>query len=199
MSRARRALLLAAGLALAACGGDPPPADEVPSPEQLRAAAQRDTLDPWPHYGLARWAEAEGRWDEAVREYGQTINLLPPRRVTRPMLDLGVLHHRMGHLAPARRCYLEVLDTQPGSGAGYRKNQDYRAAARSLRALALAQGEPVDEALAWRFVDELGGDPREWETPPPWLRPLERPRGAVASAAPVGTASAAPLTSAAAR
>ena len=170
----RGALLLALALALVACAGDPPSAQGPTQTDEqrLQARVRDDSLDPWPHYELARLHEAQGLYPEAIREYGQCINLLPPRRHTRPVLDLGVLHQRLGNEAPARRCYREVLDTFPRDTRAFRRNQDYRVAARSLR-LLVDEGERAE--LRARFLSELGGREPDWELPPPWLAPLDPP------------------------
>jgi len=194
VSRATPPLLACLGgvaLALVACGGPPPaPAPAQTDEQRLQGRVRDNSLDPWPHYELARLYESQGQYGEAIREYGQCINLLPPRRHTRPVLDLGVLHQRLGNAAPARRCYREVLDTFPRDTRAFRQNQDYRVAARSLRLLVdeREQGE-----LRARFLGELGGREPDWELPPPWLAPLDPPPKQREGAAP--GAGVAPITS----
>ncbi len=138
----------------------------------LEAQAARDSLDPWPHYHLARLFEEQGELPRAIQEYGAAINRLPPRSYTTPMLRLGALHHRLGNVDAAARCFGEVLDTVTGDTTKYRENADFRLAARGLKAILEGQVPPPDDRLAAlraRFLGELGGTEEQWSTPPPWL------------------------------
>lgn len=153
--------------------GDPAARDPFAARQaELEAQAARSTLDPWPHYHLARLFEEKGEFPRAIQEYGAAINRLPPRSYTTPMLRLGALHHRLGNLQAAARCFGEVLDTTTGDTTKYRENADFRLAARGLKTILEAQ-EPVPEArlaeLRARFLGELGGTEEQWSTPPPWL------------------------------
>ncbi|RMG14484.1 MAG: tetratricopeptide repeat protein [Planctomycetota bacterium] len=169
----RRAIGLLGICALAGggCASPPPPPPGPPSEALLRARIKNDSLDPWPRYELARLYERQGRIPEALHEYGQAILLLPPRSATRPTLALGALHHRLGNLEAAARCYRDVLATIPSDTAFYRSNGDYRAAARGLKAILEAQGGAASalQALHERYLDDFGGSAEEWERPPPWL------------------------------
>lgn len=88
------------------------------------------------------------------------------------MLRLGALHHRLGNLDAAARCFGEVLDTVTGDTRKYRENTDFRLAARGLKVILEARDPRPEEQLAElraRFLGELGGTEEEWLTPPPWL------------------------------
>lgn len=156
-----------------------PERDERPiesySERDLRMMAKADTLDPWPHFGLGVHAERKKNHDRAIFEYGECINRLPPRRYTRPMIALGILHHRLGSLRAARRCYLEVLETFPSKSTTFKKNPDYKSAALGLKPMHVAARET--EALARlkkRFIDEFGGSEAEWKRGPVWIKPIKR-------------------------
>jgi len=160
-------------LSLAACEAppepDPPPRDE----DSLQAEAQADTLDPWPHYHLARLYERRGSYDLAIGEYGAAINRLAPRSATRPVLDLGILHHRLGNPEPALRCYREVLATFPGDTRLLQTNPDFRHAALGAKALLTGPDDAARvEELHRRFVEELGGAEADWARGPTFLTPL---------------------------
>lgn len=173
-------VLLLGLLALAGCAEPAPAPDKAPkrpapaSDEAgLRAEASEDTLDPWPHLRLAELYEGRGQYDRAIRAYGECINRLPPRSATRPVLKLGILHHRLGNLEVARRCYGEVLDTFPSVPSRFQTNPDFRAAARGARAALLDLKQPGGlPALERRFLGELGGKADEWQRRPEWLTPL---------------------------
>lgn len=147
---------------------------------ELEAQAARNTLDPWPHYHLARLFEEQGELPRAIQEYGAAINRLPPRSYTTPMLRLGALHQRLGNADAAARCFAEVLDTVTGDSTKYRANPDFRLAARGLKAALEARTPVPAERLAElraRFLGELGGTDEQWATPPPWLpKDEEEPR-----------------------
>jgi tetratricopeptide (TPR) repeat protein len=180
----RRPLALV-GCALAAlvglasgCASSPPPPEAPPSEAELRARIQENSLDPWPHHALARLHEERGEYEQAIQSYGRCINLLKPRSATRPVLDLGVLHHRLGSPTPAERCYGEVLATVASDPRSYRENDDYKVAALGMQRILTARGdEEALRALRGRFLDELGGNEGQWERGPLWLTPLESPPG----------------------
>jgi tetratricopeptide (TPR) repeat protein len=161
---------LAAGSLVAGCRSDEPPPPEPTTAEreqQLQGQIREHSLDPWPHFELAKLYEAEGETDRAVEQYGAAINLLPPRTWTSPVYRLGALHQRLGELDAARRCYLEVLDTVAGDSTRYRSNPEYRAAALGVVSIAAALGEldaraPELAALHDRFLGELGGTEADW-------------------------------------
>lgn len=166
-----RALALA-GAALAGLGCATPPPAGPPSEEELLARAAADSRDPWPHLGLARLYARRGDATLAIEEYGEAISRLPPRTVTTPVLELGVLHDLLGNPDAALRCFREVLDTFPRDTRRYRTNPDYRLAARGARALLVVRGELSETAaLRERFLGELGGTLAEWEAPLEWRAP----------------------------
>lgn len=186
MVRARlRPLLLVAAAAVAGCAQPEAPRSQGASREvdgghyplaarqdELERQVARDTLDPWPHYHLARLFEERGEFPRAIQEYGAAINRLPPRSYTTPMLRLGALQQRLGNGEAAARCFGEVLDTVTGDATKYRENPDFRLAARGLKTVLAAQEPPPQErldALRARFLGELGGTQEQWDTPPPWL------------------------------
>src|SRR5690606_17290936 len=97
-----RALALA-GAALAGLGCATPPPAGPPSEEELLARAAPDSRDRWPHLGLARLYARRGDATLAIEEYGEAISRLPPRTVTTPVLELGVLHDLLGNPDAALR------------------------------------------------------------------------------------------------
>lgn len=165
------AALIAVAFAVG-CAGDPPrrPLTEA----ELVAATRADSLDPWPHYDLARHYERRRNYKAAIHHYGMAINKVTPRTATGPMLSLGVLHHRLQHAEPAERCYREVLATVPSDTAYYVSNPDFRVAILSLAAILAGRdgaGEEL-ERLRLRFLEDCGGTQAKWEAGPTWLTPL---------------------------
>lgn len=161
----------AALLALVAgCATPPPP--EPPTDDELRSQIENDSFDPNPPFELAHRYEARGWYEKAIALYGMAVNRLPPRSGTRPVLDLGILHHRLGNTAAAARCYDEVLATHPALTTRYRENPDYRRAALG-RKLLLTDDPLALASLEARFLDELGGTPEQWAAGAPWITPLD--------------------------
>ena len=175
-SSARGVLVLLLLVGASRCASPRPAPTPTETPEELlRGQIRDDSLDPWPHYELAKLYERRGDSARAIQEYGMAINLLPPRSATRPVLDLGVLHHRMGSLAAARRCYEEVLETFPSDTREFRRNPDFRRAALGLKPILIAADAPRElERARERFLNELGGTEEEWERGPPWVTPPRR-------------------------
>ena len=130
-----------------------------------------DNRDPWPHYELGLLYDELGDDETALAHYGRAINLLPPRSYTRPVLNLGKIHHRQGRSDAAERCYREVLDTFPERPSLFRENPDYREAALGVGSILTDQGEDDTqlEQLRTRYLGELGGTEAEWEAGPWWL------------------------------
>lgn len=161
------------------CTTAPPPATRPYTEEELRAQVQADNRDPWPHYGLAKLYMQRRNYEDAVREYGRTVNLLPPNKATRPVLELGILHHRMGNPEPALRCYDEVLKTIPASNNDlYEQNNDFKYAAVGAKVILESQGGDHAariEELRYRFLRELGGTEEAWDRGAIWIKPLEEP------------------------
>lgn len=172
---------------LAACGSTEEQPAEEPKPLDRSAVEQRlrdDPTDVYAHYLLAHFLEDEGRYDQAIEEYGAAINLTERGTLTTPTLDLGKLHQRLGHTEAAERLYREVLGTFPADTRLFKKNPDYKDAALGLKPILEARGDVAGvEQLGARYVTDFGGTKGGWDRGPPWIKADTAPVGSATPAA----------------
>lgn len=157
------ALVLASLTVLSSCS-DAPGQGPDPTRVELEDRERRSgNADPWVYMRLGMLDEREGELGAARSDYGASVALLPPLTYTRPAVSLARVHRTLGNDTAARRLYEEVIRTVATDPSRYHDNPDYREAALALKDIyARAKEDDLARKLRTRFLEEFGGDKKDW-------------------------------------